>query len=470
MPARSKQRVILDLADYYCAYPELVTSGGAGARIATRWAESLYEQPTAGEKGQRDAIWNKYFIGWGETFVSDGGRERALGTLWWQAGRFLELIVETGNEPLALESLRLRETRYPLELESAFAFSDPRLEQVIPIMVRALQMCSHETYMDCPYYEQLMYVGDTRLEVLATYAISSDDRLPRKAVQLFDVSRVPDGFTYSRFPSRVFQVIPTFSLWWVGMVYDYALYRGDREFVRERLKGTRAVLDAFLGQQGDSALIRSTEYWNFVDWVPEWPRGIPPGGHAGGISGVVQWHVLLALGYAAKLERWVGESELAERYERRARELFAAVREKLWSEAHGLFAEDLGLSSFSEHSQALAIVSGLLSDPEQEALVSRVIAAAAQSDGLPEFARTTIYFSHYLFDAFARTGRADALFERLALWFELDARGFKTTFEAPGSTRSDCHAWGAHPLHHYYASILGVRPASFGFERVRIAP
>ena len=37
-------------------------------------------------------------------------------------------------------------------------------------------MCAHETYMDCPYYEQMMYVGDTRLEVLTTYAISRDDR------------------------------------------------------------------------------------------------------------------------------------------------------------------------------------------------------------------------------------------------------------------------------------------------------
>ena len=32
-------------------------------------------------------------------------------------------------------------------------------------------MCAHETYMDCPYYEQLQYGGDTRLEILATYSL-----------------------------------------------------------------------------------------------------------------------------------------------------------------------------------------------------------------------------------------------------------------------------------------------------------
>ena len=27
-----------------------------------------------------------------------------------------------------------------------------------------------------------------------------------------------------------------------------------------------------------------------------------------------------------------------------------------------------------------------------------------------------------------------------------------------------------HPLHHYFASILGIRPAAPGFSKVRIAP
>jgi hypothetical protein len=40
----------------------------------------------------------------------------------------------------------------------------------------------------------------------------------------------------------------------------------------------------------------------------------------------------------------------------------------------------------------------------------------------------------------------------------------------PGDTRSDCHAWGSHPLFHLHASVAGIRPASPGFRTVRIAP
>ena len=128
-----------------------------------------------------------------------------------------ELLIETGDQPLTVEGIGLLETRYPLEMESRFSSSDPRLDAVVPVALRGLQMCAHETYMDCPYYEQMMYVGDTRLEALTTYAISSDERLPRKAIKLFELSRLPQGFTQARYPGRDQQLIPPFALWWIGM-------------------------------------------------------------------------------------------------------------------------------------------------------------------------------------------------------------------------------------------------------------
>ncbi|MCA9983665.1 MAG: hypothetical protein KDE59_05200, partial [Anaerolineales bacterium] len=64
----------------------------------------------------------------------------------------------------------------------------------------------------------------------------------------------------------------------------------------------------------------------------------------------------------------------------------------------------------------------------------------------------------------------DAFMKRMALWFELPAQGFKTTPEQPEPSRSDCHGWGAHPLYHYFATLLGIRPVSFAFEQVVIEP
>jgi alpha-L-rhamnosidase len=65
---------------------------------------------------------------------------------------------------------------------------------------------------------------------------------------------------------------------------------------------------------------------------------------------------------------------------------------------------------------------------------------------------------------------ADRLVERLALWHAMIALGLTSTPENPEPTRSDSHAWAAHPSYEMLATVLGVRPASAGFRRVRIAP
>src|SRR5690606_19447714 len=111
-------------------------------------------------------------------------------------GRYVELIIETASEPLTIDGLVFRETRYPLTMEGRVDLADPRFNATVPIMWRTLQMCSHETYMDCPFYEQLMYTGDTRLEALVTCLMTADDRLPRKALTMFGVSHSSEGMTH----------------------------------------------------------------------------------------------------------------------------------------------------------------------------------------------------------------------------------------------------------------------------------
>jgi hypothetical protein len=81
-----------------------------------------------------------------------------------------------------------------------------------------------------------------------------------------------------------------------------------------------------------------------------------------------------------------------------------------------------------------------------------------------------VYFSFYLFEVLKKFERPDLLLERLSFWKDLRAKGFKTPVEKPEPSRSDCHAWGAHPLYHFHASLSGIRPATPGFQSVLIAP
>ncbi len=465
IPPHVKRRVIVDLENYWCAYPEVITTGGAGSRVRVHWAESLYTRaPKEGEgiegmpKANRDQIEGRIFNGVGDVFEPDGGAKRVFETLWWECGRYVEIYVETAGEPLTIDELAFRDTGYPYEFESRFEASDARFAPVNEIALRALQMCSHETYMDCPYYEQLQYVGDTRLQALVTYATTRDDNLPRKALEMFDASRVPGGFTFSRYPSNVTQFIPPFSAWWIGMVYDHAMWRGNLDLVKRLMPGVRGVLDAFRANLNSDGLLVSPEGWNYFDWIGDLGDvGI------GTVHGLYNLQLALAATYAEALERMIDEPDMADRHRRLAMRVLSACGRSFWSERDGLFADDMAKTQFSEHAQCLALLTGMMPASSLTRIAEGLLAAH-------DLTRTTIYFTHYLFEAYRMIGRIDRLVERLGLWFVHSARGMKTTMEAPEPTRSDCHAWGAHPVYHYYASILGIRPASPGFATVEVKP
>ncbi|HEY3561367.1 MAG TPA: alpha-L-rhamnosidase C-terminal domain-containing protein [Kribbella sp.] len=479
VPPGTCRRVLIDLNQYVCAYPVVDLDGGRDAEVRMHWQESLYDTDPQAGKGHRDVVAGKLFgrpgleeDGIGDLFIAGGGRERHS-TLWWQSGRYVEVLVTTAAEPLTITGLRFRETHYPYEDRSRFTASDPRLAQVGVLAFRTLQACSHETTMDCPYYEQLQYTGDTRLQCLIAYAVTGDDGLARQALRAFARSRQDNGLALSRTPSRKSSPIPPFTLWWVAMVHDFALWRGHLTFVNELMPGVRAALDVHRRSVDAQGIFHALHGWNFTDWVPGWEAGSPPGivqdgeqhadwpGPGRGVSAVLQLQLAMVARQAAELETWVGGS-MADRNAQLAERLLEAADAAFYDADRGLYADDLDHTSFSEHAQALALLAGA---KYGETAVRRMLEEPPAG-----LARTTVYFDHYLFEALHRIGRTDVLLERLGLWYGLLERGLRTVIEHPEPTRSDCHAWGAHPLYHYVATLLGVRPTAPGMAAVTIAP
>ncbi|KRF06629.1 hypothetical protein ASG89_19475 [Paenibacillus sp. Soil766] len=469
IPANTRRRVIIDLGEYYCFYPELIVSGGKGSVIRLYWEESFYDEAEGGRKTNRNEIAGKWFRGYGDTFRPDGGQGRRFDTLWWHAGRYGELIVETGSEALDLMALRLFETRYPLEMEGSIHCNDERVNQVVKASFRTLQMCAHETYMDCPYWEQLMYVGDTRIQSLVTYVSTPDDRLPRKALEMFRASRNNHlGLVNCAYPDQSGKHISSFSLWWVAMVYDYALWRGDAEWIRFMMSSVRDELERLLHNRSSNGAVKLPISWNFMDWqtAPSdaWNSGTPPHG-ADRLNAAYNLLMIHTLELVAKLEAYLGETELESRARRLAKELSSVVELLFWNEERGMFADDTGHQYYSEHVQVLS----LLCESISPGLNSRLLPEILKSD--TDLMRTSVYFDHYTFDALASVSQIDALLSRLEPWFGMEATGLKTAPEIfLDSTRSDCHAWGAHPIYHLYTNLLGIRPASMGFASVVIRP
>ncbi|HJP60632.1 MAG TPA: alpha-L-rhamnosidase C-terminal domain-containing protein, partial [Gemmatimonadaceae bacterium] len=320
-----------------------------------------------------------------------------------------------------------------------------------------------ETYMDTPYWEQLQYVGDTRIQGLISLYVAGDDRLVRQAIDHFDLSRIPEGLTTSRYPSSLTQIIPPFSLIYVAMVHDYFMHRDDTAFVRARLAGIRGILDWYARHVDSTGMLGAMPYWNYLDWTPRWDRGVPPRADVGHSAAISLLYVY-ALERAAELEEGRGTRGAGSEYRQRAHAVRAAVRARAWDSRRGLFRDSPDTSAtYSQQTNVLAILTDAVPAGMQRAVMERVLDDTTLTPA-------SYYFSFYVFEALLKAGLADRYIEQLAPWRKMLALGLTSAPENPEPTRSDTHAWAAHPNYGLLATVLGVRPSSPGFRTVLIAP
>ncbi|MHB8734726.1 MAG: alpha-L-rhamnosidase-related protein [Terriglobales bacterium] len=463
IPAHSQASILLDATALRTAYPQLTVSGGAGSRVSLTYAEALRDAHD--QKGNRNQIAGKHIVGLADEFLPDGGRNRTFVPLWWRTWRYLQLDIQTGDRALTVEKLSAEFTAYPFQERARFTSDSELLTPVWDTGWRTARLCAHETYMDCPYWEQLQYVGDTRIQALISYVMTGDDRLARQAIEAIDDSRTPDGITQSRYPSALPQYIPTFSLLWVGMLHDYYYYRPDRELVRRMVPRTRTVLDWFLAHQRPDGLLGRLPWWDFVDWTTDFKDGVPPQDADGG-SAALTLQFVEALRYGAELESALGEHSRAELYRRAAARAAEAVATQCWDPGRRLIADTPAHQHFSQQANVLAVWLDIIPKARQPEVLRTILAP----DAPQSLSRLSYYFRFYLARAVAHAGMADEYLGLLEPWYKMLDMGLSTWAETPEPTRSDCHAWSAHPNYDLLSLVAGIQPALPGFAAVKIAP
>jgi hypothetical protein len=209
-------------------------------------------------------------------------------------------------------------------------------------------------------------------------------------------------------------------------------------------------------------MLGAMPYWNYVDWTPRWDRGVPPRGDAGH-SATISLLYVYALEKAAELEQALGMAGAARDYRARSDAVRAAVRARAWDSARGLFRDSPDTSSYSQQTNVLAILADAVPSAGQRAVMERVLADKTLTPA-------SYYFSFYVLEALRKAGLGDRYVEQLAPWQTMLKLGLTSAPENPEPTRSDTHAWAAHPNYGLLATVLGVRPSSPGFRTVRIEP
>jgi hypothetical protein len=463
--------LILDAGAQTTGHPVFEMAGGAGRTVQVIYGECIsHQEEKDGRrvwvKGIRDDFANGDVTGYRDTIALDG-RPLSYEPFHWRTFWFIKIAVSAGQEPFTLRDASYRFTTYPQKLLATYESSDPDSERMFEISWRTLQLCSHETFEDCPYYEQLQYVGDTRLQALLSMALTGKTELTRRALRLFRDSMRPDGLVCSRVPSVHRQLIPHFALFWVLMVDDYWLWVGprEREFVSSMLPVVDGVLSFFRARLRSDGFVGPLPHWCMVDSAEGWPAGEPPAVMEGGSTYMTSLFIC-ALEAAIRLHTQAGVPADAKRWRPLADRLRRSVRGDAWSADEGLFLErpDRADDTLSQHSQMMAILAEAAT-PEQTSITLRRLTTD------PSLHRAKLMQSYYLARALEQAGAYDEFSTHvLEPWREMLAVNLSTWTEYWPPTRSDCHAWSAWIAFDFLTRVLGIRPGKPGFEEILIRP
>jgi hypothetical protein len=471
IPANRHLILILDRETLTTAFPTLTVSGGKGSRITMRYAEALIDNQ--GNKGNRNEIAGKHLVGVFDEMLPDGAANRSFTPLDWRTWRYLEIEVATGSEPLGLDSLSAMFTAYPFERRARFESDDASLTDMWNVGWLTARLCAHDAYMDTPYYERLQYIGDTRIQALISYTNSGDDRLARQAIIAFHDALLPEGITLSRYPSRDFQVITNFSLLWIGMVHDFWFYRNDPQFVSEQLPAIRSVLSYFRARRSVDGLPAVRDWWPFVDWATGFDGGDSP--EKDGVSASGSLFYLEALRNAAEMEAKLGNKNLALEDSAEADHLRKTIYDRFWSPQEELISDTTEHKHFSQHANALAVWLDVIPIPRRADVMTRIYSATdagfhASRPVPKDLSPASSYFRFYLARALVHAGLRDRYLDTLGPWRTMLSNGLSTWAEQPEPTRSDSHAWSAHPNIDLLTTVAGIAPSAPLFADVEITP
>ncbi len=402
------------------------------------------------EKGLRDD--KSGFLKGYYDYISTSDEDFKYESFWFRAFRFIRIEAENPEE--SLKSIKAYRTTYPLDITGKFECSNEVYNKMVGVSENTLLSCTHEIFVDCPFYEQQQYIMDSAIEGNVMTCLSTDTNMVRKCLEEFAVSQKNNGLLHANYPSTYVQIIPGFSLFWIFFLKDYLDYSADISFVKNNIGTMDKILTYFQTQLEKHGLISTSPYWDYIDWVPGWTWGRPPIKDGEAIT-VYNLYYAYGLKCAIDICEKIGRVGLASEYKACYDSLKAKINSLCFDEEKGLYKDGSETASFSAHTVVWSILSEVVPKEQEKALAMHLF-----DDNI---SKCSFSMNYYLFRALEKCGMYDKTPEILKGWEKMLDMNCTTWCESPDKPRSECHAWSCAPVYEFATNILGVKPS---FENI----
>lgn len=405
-------------------------------------------------------------------YTCRSGRQRFISPVR-RGFRYLMVTIREAAGPVRFHDLVFHQSNYPAPEVGRFQCADALLNDIWEISRHTTRVCMEDTFVDCPTYEQVYWVGDSRNESLVAYYAFGAEPLVRRCLRLVPGSRDQTPFYGSQVPSGWINVIPSWTFLWAIACREYYDRTGDLDFAREMLPHLRFTLDRYLEQRDATGLL-SISAWNLLDWAPlDQPND--------GVVTHQNCFLVAALDAAAALADLAGEGS-ALHYRNAAGDLAQAINANLWSEERGAYIDAIHADGrrstiFSIPTQVTAYLAGVATGDRAQRVEELLLDPPA--DFVPI---GSPFVSFFYYEVLVKLGQTEAMLDDMRRNYgAMLAYGATTCWEMYPNysvlranptflTRSHCHAWSAGPLYFLSAHVLGVRSGAPGWSRVIVEP
>jgi len=295
---------------------------------------------------------------------------------WWGSEirtlRYMAVTVRS-DKPVEFEKIGIRITEYPFEKQETIEVaSEPFIQKLWTACEKTLQSITTDAFTD-NYQERRQYVQTSYYASLGSYAVYGDSWLQRRYLVQHAQNQLPNGIMPMWAPWGVYNAskqvpgIYEANHFWLMALHDYYLYSGDETTVRELLPNAEKLAKAMNEIQFKDNLVYLPPYSYWIDWAKL------AQGEQNFIINALQ---LISFQYYAELLTWLGEPQNAQKWNAEADKMRQSLK-RFWSEEKGLFAENMNGgkidTNFSEHANALAVVSGVATPKQAEIIVKKII-------------------------------------------------------------------------------------------------
>ncbi|MBJ9991347.1 family 78 glycoside hydrolase catalytic domain [Paenibacillus sp. S28] len=406
-------------------------------------------------------------------YICRSGRQSYLSPVR-RGFRYLILTIREQRGPVKLHEVYIRQSTYPAAEIGAFRCSDARLNDIWDISRHTTRLCMEDTFIDCPSYEQVFWVGDSRNEALVNYYVFGVTDIVKRCLRLVPGSADMTPLYVNQVPSAWNSVIPNWTFFWAIACREFISHTNDTAFAAEIWPAIQLTMEAYLEHLNGDGLLEM-KGWNFLDWAPiDQPR-----------EGIVTHQNLFlakALRDAAAIAAAAGQEGTAAAYEEASRRLTEAINQHLWSdERHAyldcIHADGRRSDTFSMQTQVVAYLCGAATGGRKALMEAYLKFPPADfvQIGSP-------FMSFFYYEALEEAGQFELLLADIRAHYgqmiDNDATtcwemypNFSENRANPNQlTRSHCHAWSAAPGYFLGECILGVKRLEDGWSKVAVAP